>query len=214
MTFTTDEPPVLYHDEHLAVVRKPAGLLSVPGIGADKQDCVVARLRELNEGGWTREVHRLDMSTSGLMVLAHTPDAHRALSRQFQQRRVDKQYEAVVAGRVSDDAGEMTWPLRKDMDRPPRHRVDPVQGKPAVTRYRVLERQADHTRLALVPLTGRSHQLRVHLLTLGHPILGDDLYAPPEVRQRSNRLLLHATILGFTHPVDERAMRFEDVPPF
>jgi len=205
---------LLYRDAHLSVVRKPADLLSVPGIGAEKQDCVVSRVRLLRDGRWTREVHRLDMSTSGLMVLAHTPEAHRALSRQFQQRRVDKQYEAVVAGRVPDDAGDMTWPLRKDMDHPPRHLVDSVQGKPAVTRYRVLERHSDHTRLALTPLTGRSHQLRVHLLTLGHPILGDDLYAPPEVRERSERLMLHATMLGFTHPMDQRAMRFDDPAPF
>ena len=198
---------VLHTDDAIVVVDKPAGLLSVPGIGAENQDCLVARLSQRFPG--VRIVHRLDQHTSGVMVLARTADAHRTLSKSFEARQVEKRYVAIVAGRVIDDEGEITLPLRKDMTRRSRHIVDHEQGKPAITRWNVLERGPHWSRLALFPLTGRSHQLRVHLSAIGHPILGDDLYAPPEVAQRAARLMLHAERLAFAHPSTGAHMIFQ-----
>jgi tRNA pseudouridine32 synthase/23S rRNA pseudouridine746 synthase len=191
---------ILLHDRHLVVVDKPAGLLSVPGIGPEKADCLVARLQATAPGA--RIVHRLDFDTSGVIVLALDADTHRELSRQFQDREVRKRYVAVVAGHVAGDSGEIDLPLRKEAMGSARQMVHPTEGKPSVTRWRVLERLENppRTRLSLEPLTGRSHQLRVHCLAIGHPILGDPLYAPPEWRDAAPRLMLHAEMLEFTHP--------------
>ena len=191
---------ILLHDRHLVVVDKPAGLLSVPGIGPEKADCLVARLQATAPGA--RIVHRLDFDTSGVIVLALDADTHRELSRQFQDREVRKRYVAVVAGHVVGDSGEIDLPLRKEAMGSARQMVHPTEGKPSVTRWRVLERLENplRTRLSLKPLTGRSHQLRVHCLAIGHPILGDPLYAPPEWRDAAPRLMLHAEMLEFTHP--------------
>lgn len=208
-------PDVIYRDDHLVVLDKPAGLLSVPGIGADKQDCLATRVAAVFDGA--RIVHRLDLQTSGVIVMALDPDTHRALSVQFQDRLVEKRYVAMVAGVVALDAGEIDLPVRKDLDPPrpgPRHIVDHVNGRPSQTRYRVVERMADRTRLHLHPVTGRSHQLRVHLDAIGHPILGDDLYAPPEVVAQADRLLLHADMLALTHPHTGERVLFEAPCPF
>ena len=191
---------ILLHDRHLVVVDKPAGLLSVPGIGPEKADCLVARLQATAPGA--RIVHRLDFDTSGVIVLALDADTHRELSRQFQDREVRKRYVAVVAGHVAGDSGEIDLPLRKEAMGSARQMVHPTEGKPSVTRWRVLERleSPPRTRLSLEPLTGRSHQLRVHCLAIGHPILGDPLYAPPAWRDAAPRLMLHAEMLEFTYP--------------
>lgn len=191
---------ILHHDRHLVVVDKPAGLLSVPGIGPEKADCLVARLQAAAPGA--RIVHRLDFDTSGVIVLALDADTHRELSRQFQDREVRKRYVAVVGGHVAGESGEIDLPLRKEAMGSARQIVHPTEGKPSVTRWRVLERLEDppRTRLSLEPLTGRSHQLRVHCLAIGHPILGDPLYAPPDLRDAAPRLMLHAEMLEFTHP--------------
>jgi tRNA pseudouridine32 synthase/23S rRNA pseudouridine746 synthase len=194
------------------VANKPAGLLSVPGIGPRNQDCLVTRLQSQFPGA--RIVHRLDQHTSGVIVLARTTDAHRHLSRQFEERRTQKRYIAIVAGHVDEDEGEIDLPLRKDMTRKSRHIVDHAQGKPATTRWRVIERHADRTRLALYPLTGRSHQLRVHLSAINHPILGDDLYAPPDVIALAPRLMLHAELLTIAHPTSGATTSFEARCPF
>jgi tRNA pseudouridine32 synthase/23S rRNA pseudouridine746 synthase len=162
-------------------------------------------------------VHRLDRETSGLIAMALDADTHRHLSRQFERREVDKCYIAVVAGLVERAEGEIALPLRKDLDPPtpgPRHIVDHEQGRPALTRYRVVARDHDRTRLELRPLTGRSHQLRVHLNAIGHPILGDDLYAPPNVVAMADRLLLHAQTLSLTHPTTNERLTFEAPCPF
>ncbi|RST55055.1 RluA family pseudouridine synthase [Variovorax sp. MHTC-1] len=207
---------VIHEDPHLLVLDKPAGLLCVPGRGEDKQDCLSARA----VAHWpdARVVHRLDMATSGLVLMARSPAMQRALGDAFAQRRMHKVYEAIVDGLLplSDEWALIDAPLAADWPRRPLQKIDLESGKPSQTRWRVkrqlAERHASH--LWLEPLTGRSHQLRVHLLSIGHPILGDALYGGEEVRQRAARLLLHASALEFEHPADGRMRRFESPPPF
>lgn len=203
---------VLYQDDRLIVLDKPPGLLSVPGIGPEKRDCLAARVQA--EHPAARIVHRLDRDTSGVIVMALDAEAHRDLSIQFQNRRVLKRYTAVALGRVADDAGQIDLPIRKDMDDPPRQMIDPEQGRWAVTDYFVVERFTDRTWLDLRPTTGRSHQLRLHLRHIGHPILGDDLYGHPEAVTLADRLLLHAAALTLTHPATGERMAFESPCPF
>jgi tRNA pseudouridine32 synthase/23S rRNA pseudouridine746 synthase len=205
-------PPIVYRDERLVVFDKPAGLLSVPGLGREKLDSLATRAAAALPGA--RIVHRLDRDTSGLIVLALDPEAHRNLSVQFQERLVEKTYEAVVAGVVADDAGAIDLPIRKDLEAPPRHRVDHERGRPSRTEWVVVRREADRTHLRLHPRTGRSHQLRLHLLAIGHPILGDDLYAPPDVQALAPRLMLHASGLSFAHPSTAAPMSFTSRPPW
>lgn len=206
--------PLLHADAALLLLRKPSGLLSVPGRGEERADCVAARVQACHPQA--RVVHRLDMATSGLMVFGLGLEAQRALGRAFEARQVDKRYEAVVAGRVADDQGQVDLPLICDWPNRPRQMVDFERGKPALTHWRVLERdpQGRWTRVALHPITGRSHQLRVHLWSLGHPILGDELYGDAASRAAAPRLLLHACALGLPHPVTGEWLRFEDAAPF
>lgn len=204
--------PQLHLDDALLVVDKPAGLPSVPGRAPGLLDCMASRVQALVPDALV--VHRLDMATSGLLVFARHKAVQRALSHAFAQREVSKGYVAVVAGELAHDRGEIDLPLIADWPNRPLQKVDREAGKPSLTQYRVLSRHNGHTRVALSPLTGRSHQLRVHLQALGHPILGDTLYAPPEVVALSPRLLLHASALAFRHPVTGEAMRFESPVPF
>ncbi len=196
------------------MLEKPAGLLCVPGRGADKQDCLSARVQAMFPDALV--VHRLDMATSGLWVMARGTAAQRRLSDAFAQREVHKRYVAVVAGLMADDSGEIDLPLAADWPNRPLRVVDRDNGKPSFTRWSVLDRDdtADATRVLLEPLTGRSHQLRVHLKAIGHPILGDALYAPPEVLQRAPRLLLHASELRFAHPSTGQPLAFASEPEF
>ena len=205
---------VLHSDQWMLVLDKDSGLLSVPGIGPEKADCLAARVQGRYPGA--RIVHRLDRDTSGVIVMAMDAESHRHLSVQFQERGVEKVYEAMVAGGPAEDAGCVDLPIGKDFQSPPRQRVDHVHGRPSRTRWRVLQRLEDpvRTRMELIPLTGRSHQLRVHLLQLGLPILGDDLYATPEVRGWAPRLLLHARRLTLRHPARGETMTFEAPVPF
>ncbi|MET0334089.1 MAG: RluA family pseudouridine synthase [Rhizobacter sp.] len=204
--------PLLHTDDALVVVDKPAGLPSVPGRAPGLLDCMASRVQA--EVPDALVVHRLDMATSGLLVFARNKAVQRALGDAFAQREVGKGYVAVVAGELAHDSGEIDLPLIADWPNRPLQKVDHATGKPSITHYRVLSREAGRTRVALTPLTGRSHQLRVHLHALGHPILGDALYAPAEVVAMSPRLLLHASSLAFTHPVTGEAMRFESPLPF
>ncbi len=199
----------VFVDESLVVADKPAGLLSAPGRGADKADCLVHRLRRRFPD--LLLVHRLDMDTSGLLVFARGAAAQSALSRQFQERRVSKTYLAEVEGSVLDEAGEIDLPLACDWPRRPHQKVDFQAGKPSLTRFRVVARkpEAGTSRLELSPVTGRSHQLRVHCLAIGHPIVGDPLYGAG-----GPRLLLHACRLAFTHPVSGQRLDFLSQPPF
>lgn len=215
---------VVWADDHLVVLDKPAGLLSVPGKGPAGADCLSARVQAV----WpdAQVVHRLDMATSGLIIMARGAAMQRALSMAFAQRRTVKRYEAVVLGHLPDSAttGQADadgWhtidlPLIVDWPNRPRSKVCHATGKPSVTRWRVLDTGAPaaHTRLALEPVTGRSHQLRVHLMALGHPILGDTLYACEAALSAAPRLLLHATHLGLTHPATDQPMQWHSPAAF
>lgn len=205
--------PLLYLDEHLLLVSKPAGLLAVPGRGEDKLDCLSARLQAQLPGALT--VHRLDMATSGLMLMARSLAVQRALGHAFEQRQVHKRYEAVVHGRMAagGDWNEIDLPVGADWPRRPRQQVDPVHGKPSRTRWRLLGHEGAHSRVQLEPLTGRTHQLRVHLQALGHAIVGDALYAP-DGGASSSRLLLHACELTLAHPVSAQTLCVHDPAPF
>lgn len=203
---------LVFVDEHLLVLAKPAGLLAVPGRGEDKQDCLAARARLLWPDALV--VHRLDMATSGLFVMGRGLAMQRRLSRAFEHREVGKRYVAVVDGAVTGDAGTIALPLAADWPNRPRQRVDAEHGRPSQTRWRVTAREAGGTRLELEPVTGRTHQLRVHLAAIGHPILGDALYAPPAAQARAPRLLLHATRLELAHPASGEPLAFEDAAPF
>lgn len=210
------QPPgltILYADDAIVVVSKPSGLLSVPGRDPRLADCVAARTCARYPGATI--VHRLDMETSGLMVLARCAEAHRNLSRQFERRVVGKTYIARVWGKMADEAGEIDAPLRCDWPNRPRQIVDQVQGKSAQTAWQVLAREeAGISRLQLRPKTGRSHQLRVHLLTIGHPILGDGLYATGDALKAADRLQLHAEQLSFLHPATNTHVSYICPCPF
>ncbi len=214
----TDEPAhsleVLHLDRWLVALQKPAGLLSVPGIGPEKQDCLARRAADAFPGA--RIVHRLDRDTSGVIVMARDADTHRELSRQFEARETSKTYVAIGWGHPSVDRGTIDLPLRKAAMGSALQIVDHDQGRPATTHWRVLDRLSgpDRTRFELTPITGRSHQLRVHLRELGHPILGDELYAPPEAHAAAPRLCLHAASLAITHPATGQRLRFDAPPPF
>ena len=203
---------VLHVDDACIVVEKPSGLLSVPGRGAHLQDCLATRAQAMFADALV--VHRLDMATSGLMLFARGAAAQRALSRAFEQREVHKRYVAVVHGRVEPEQGEIDLPLLADWPNRPLQKVDHAHGKPSLTRWRVIEAAADRTRVELEPVTGRAHQLRVHLRAIGHPILGDALYAPPEVLAGADRLLLHAARLRLVHPISGATLQIESAVPF
>jgi len=205
---------MLHVDDHCIVAVKPAGLLSVPGRGVDGADCLAARVQARHADALV--VHRLDMATSGIVVFARGATAQRRLSMAFAARQVEKTYVAVVAGLIAGEAGEIDLPLLADWPNRPRQIVDRVRGKPSLTRYRVLQRDVarDRTRVELRPVTGRSHQLRVHLQALGHPIVGDALYAPAAVQAGADRLLLHASALRFVHPDSGVLLGFASAVPF
>ena len=205
---------LVFVDDELLVLDKPAGLLAVPGRGEDKQDCLSARAQALWPDALV--VHRLDMATSGLFLMGRGIHMQRVLSRAFEERRVHKRYEAVVAGTLgpAGSQGTIELPLGPDWPNRPLQKVDTMHGRPSTTRWEVLAAGPDTTRLALEPVTGRSHQLRVHLQAIGHPILGDALYAPPPVQRAAARLLLHACALDLAHPASGEPLSFASVVPF
>jgi tRNA pseudouridine32 synthase / 23S rRNA pseudouridine746 synthase len=215
---------LIFEDSALLVFNKPSGLLSVPGKGPEKADCLRTRVQQVYPEALT--VHRLDMSTSGILLMARSAALHRTLSIAFQDREVHKRYIAVVDGQIrnnnpanGDDSS--TWrlidlPIATDWINRPLQKIDPIEGKPSQTRYKVIsyDAVADTTRLELAPVTGRTHQLRVHLQSIGHSILGDHLYASPEAMAKSARLMLHASQLTFTHPVTGDALDLHCDAPF
>lgn len=221
---------LIYEDEALLVFNKPSGLLSVPGKGPEKADCLRTRVQQLYPEALT--VHRLDMSTSGVLLMARSAALHRTMSIAFQDRKVHKRYIAVVDGllrsdhemngRIDHDTDNPeTWPLidlpiATDWINRPLQKIDFDAGKPSQTHYKVLAYDAatDSTRVELAPVTGRTHQLRVHLQYLGHPILGDHLYASPEIQAKSARLLLHASSLTINHPVTGKQIQWLVNTPF
>ena len=205
-------------DSALLVFNKPSGLLSVPGKGPEKADCLRTRVQQVYPEALT--VHRLDMSTSGILLMARSAELHRKLSIAFQDREVKKRYVAVVDGQMLEDASK-EWqlidkPIATDWINRPLMKIDPIEGKPSQTHYKIVNYDAalNSTRLELAPITGRTHQLRVHLQYLGHPILGDHLYASPVVMAKSERLMLHASQLAFSHPVTGEVLDLRCKTPF
>lgn len=209
---------IVHATARFVVVDKPSGMLSVPGKGPEKADCAATRVAALFPGAsGPLVVHRLDMETSGLLVFGLDPDSQRDLSSQFETRVVEKSYVALlVAAGPSDDplaqeSGEVSLPMRGDLERRPLQIIDPENGREAITRWRVLAREIDRIRIRFEPLTGRTHQLRVHAASgLGHPIIGDELYGGPE----AERLMLHAAELAFLEPGTKRRVEFASAPPF
>ena len=198
----------VYMDADIVVADKPSGLLSVPGLGPEKAVCANSQLSDRH--GAVLTVHRLDMDTSGLIIFARNKDTQRALSRQFELRRVDKSYEALVEGQLAPDSGTIDKAIaRHSLNRPLRH-LDP-NGQTAITHWTVLAMAAASTRIELRPETGRSHQLRLHMASHGHPILGDVFYGNPDTH---SRLCLHAKALSFAHPSSGAALAFTTPTPF
>jgi len=203
----------IYLDASLVVVNKPAGLLAVPGLGADKQDCLASRVRA--EFADALVVHRLDMATSGLLLFARGTEMQRRLSQLFREREIQKRYVAVVAGKLEPLSGEIDLPLIGDWPNRPRQKVDPLSGKRSLTRYRLLAHDAGAgaSRVELEPITGRTHQLRVHMAAIGHPIVGDALYGG-DAGSGVGRLLLHASALSFAHPLNAEPLSLASDAPF
>lgn len=214
--FPTEFGPIeiVYEDEYLLIANKPAGMLSVPGRGPDKQDCLINRL--IVDYPNAKTVHRLDMATSGLLIFALSSESQKALGRLFENRQVDKEYQALVSGMVANDEGKIDLPLICDWPNRPRQKVCHEHGKPSQTEYRILHRDniTNSTRVALHPITGRSHQLRVHMQALGHPILGDFFYADDDAFAASPRLCLHAHKLHFKHPLTDEIVSVVSEPAF
>lgn len=209
-----DTYKIAYIDRDLLVIDKPYDLLTVPGRGIENQDCLINRL--LCEQPNARIVHRLDYATSGLVIIPLSYDAQKSISRQFEQRTTHKQYIAIVHGIIKEDSGVIDLPLICDWPNRPKQMVDFENGKSAQTEFKVLARDINQnsTRVELKPITGRSHQLRVHMLALGHPILGDRFYASGDALNASNRLLLHAQSISFDHPESAERLHIEALPQF
>lgn len=203
---------ILHHDSALLIVNKPAGLLSVPGKDPGKEDCLIDRLRGVFPE--VLLVHRLDCDTSGVMVFALTKAAQGNLGQQFEKRQTKKIYAARLAGQLEPKEGTVDLPLCVDWPNRPRQHVNHEQGKPAVTDWRVVKYEGDTTRVRLMPQTGRSHQLRVHMLALGHPILGDLIYAEGPARTDYPRMMLHAESLRLRHPETGKSITFSAPTPF
>ncbi len=210
---------VIYCDDSVLIANKPAGMLSVPGRGPDKQDCLSTRIQ--HEFPDARIVHRLDMSTSGLIIFARGIEMQKILSEQFRERRINKRYIAILSGLPDKTSGEIDLPLGADWPNRPKQKVDFISGKPSLTKYCI---QTSHncdcssayvpatkfSRVELEPVTGRTHQLRVHLAAIGHPIVGDCLYNG----HPSYRLMLHAWKLDFFHPASLEQLSISSPPDF
>ena len=201
---------VIHEDDQVIVVDKPAGLLSVPGKLEGRSDCLESRLRAAY---WdSLLVHRLDCDTSGVMIFARNKNAQGFLGQEFEQRRAKKSYVARVAGVMAVDRGRVDLPIGSDWPNRPKQKVDPVNGRSAITDWEVIGRSAGETRVRLYPQTGRSHQLRVHMLELGHPILGDQIYSTDAARY--GRLMLHAESLALHHPATKAWVEYRAECPF
>lgn len=207
-----EEIRILHADNDLLLVRKPDLLLSIPGRHPLNKDCLETRLQQRHPSASI--VHRLDLDTSGIMVIPLNKPTHAHISRQFQLRQVEKSYHAIVYGLVTQDSGEIDLPIAADWDNRPLQIICNERGRSALTRFQVLERGVDRTRLLLTPVTGRRHQLRIHMRELGHPILGCDMYAHPEALAMASRLMLHASTLAFEHPGTGEWLTGECPPDF
>lgn len=208
---------IVYQDNDIVVLNKPSGLLTVPGRLPEHQDCLQNRVLKVLPTATV--VHRLDMATSGIILMTLNKPAHVAISRQFEKRLTKKNYIARVFGKVAESSGSVEQPLICDWPNRPKQKVDYQHGKAALTHYKVLSYRENiddqiTTLVELTPVTGRSHQLRVHMLALGHPILGDRLYAHAQALTASNRLQLHAKMLQISHPISGQTLTFSKACPF
>ncbi len=203
---------IVYQDNDIVVLNKGSGILSVPGRLPEHQDCLQSRVQRVLPTATI--VHRLDMATSGLIIMALNKPAHVAISRQFEKRQTKKSYIARVFGHLTEQQGSVDLPLICDWPNRPKQKVDHVQGKKSLTHYKVLNQNKTSSLVELTPITGRSHQLRVHMLALGNPIQGDRLYSQGQALSASPRLQLHAQTLSLTHPVTEKAINFVATCPF
>ncbi len=204
---------IVYRDDHICVVNKPSGLLSVSGSQPQFYDSVMSRVKD--KYGFCEPAHRLDMATSGILLFAMSKKADSELKRQFRERETEKYYQALVYGHLEQDSGIVDLPLICDWENRPRQMICFERGKSAVTKFEVLERLSNNsTRVKLTPITGRSHQLRLHMLALGHPILGDKFYSPPQAKAMSQRLCLHAESLTIAHPITGERMQFKKEATF
>lgn len=210
--FSVHGPNNIFTDDDILILNKPAGLLTVPGKSDAMADCVQSRVRE--HFNYARIVHRLDMSTSGILIMARHYEAQKNLSLQFEKRLTRKTYIANISGHPENDDGEINAPMRCDWPNRPLQMIDPEQGKTAMTKWDIIERYENYSRVRLYPITGRSHQLRLHMLHIGHPILGDRLYAPDDVFKSRPRLHLHAETLTITHPSTGEELTFTAPCPF
>lgn len=208
----TDPLEIIYDDPQILVINKPSGLLSVPGRGPEKADCAISRVKNIHADVLT--VHRLDMDTSGLLIFARGKDVQRALSMQFEKGQVTKRYIANVWGEPDEPSGLIDLPILIDWPNRPRQKIDHETGKPSQTKYAIDGNHPHGARLILSPLTGRTHQLRIHLAAIRNPILGDDLYASEEALAVSPRLCLHADQLSFKHPLTQEILNLTAPCPF
>jgi tRNA pseudouridine32 synthase/23S rRNA pseudouridine746 synthase len=207
-----EEIRILHQDDDLLLVRKPDLLLSIPGRHPLNKDCLITRLQQRYPSASI--VHRLDLDTSGIMVIPLNKPTHVHISRQFQLRQVEKSYHAIVYGVIQRDRGEIDLPIATDWADRPRQKICRERGRSALTRYEVLGREENRSRVLLKPVTGRTHQLRIHMRELGHPILGCDMYAHPEALAMASRLMLHASKLAFEHPGTGEWLEAECAPDF
>jgi tRNA pseudouridine32 synthase/23S rRNA pseudouridine746 synthase len=203
---------IVYQDNDLVVLNKPSGLLTVPGRLAEHKDCLQNRIQKVLPTATI--VHRLDMATSGIILMALNKSAHVNISRQFEKRQTEKSYIARVYGKVEKQSGSVDEPLICDWPNRPKQKIDHENGKKSLTHYHVISYQENSTLVELTPITGRSHQLRVHMLSIGHPILGDRLYAHDKALTISPRLQLHAKWLKISHPITEQSLTFNAPCPF
>jgi len=215
--FQYNPPPhngldILHIDSDLIIVNKPSGILSVPGRGEDKQDCMISRVNQEYPGALT--IHRLDMETSGILIIARNEKSQSAMGKLFQSRNIKKQYIALVNGIPKKNNGLINFPLIADWPNRPKQKIDLIKGKPSSTNYLVIESTENASRVKLTPITGRSHQLRVHMLAIGHPILGDRLYASQDIIDRADRLLLHASFICFNHPITHEKITIKCPEPY
>lgn len=203
---------IVYQDDDIVVLNKGSGLLTVPGRLVEHQDCLQNRVNLVLPTATI--VHRLDMATSGIILMALNKHAHVHISRQFEQRKTQKRYIARIYGKLEKTEGEVDLPLICDWPNRPKQKIDYEHGKPSKTLYKLIQQDSESALVELTPVTGRSHQLRVHMLAIGHPILGDRLYAHEKALTVSERLQLHAKVLTITHPVTNQEISFSAPCPF
>lgn len=208
------EVDILYQDDYLLVVEKPEFLLTVPGRAPENKDCLITRIQKTHPSAVI--IHRLDLDTSGILIVPIERETMSKLARQFQEREIEKSYQALVWGKVEAQYGSIDLPIKTDWPNRPKQKIDISDGKKALTDFENLgyDAKTNATRLALYPVTGRTHQLRIHCMSFNHPIMGCDMYAHEQAFNAAPRLLLHAESIAFTHPKTNKRLSFRSKVPF